>query len=100
MVGRDKKDPSRRLTVALLLLVILHARRATAAPGPVRLEIAEPVGRSALEQGVSTAVRDATAKLEDAGCRQVFSDFRDASGRTIQENLEASGQTAQSYLTG
>jgi hypothetical protein len=36
--------------------------------------------------------------LEKEECRKVFSDFRDAEGRTLQEKLDALGQTPAEYL--
>ena len=40
----------------------------------------------------------AAALLESEACRQVFSDFTDAEGRTLQEKLDALGQTPAEYL--
>jgi hypothetical protein len=47
---------------------------------------------------VKMAVLEAHRRLEEPRCRQIFADFRDASGRTLQENLDEIGQTGQSYL--
>jgi hypothetical protein len=44
------------------------------------------------------AARAALERLERPECRKVLSDFRDASGRTIQENLDLLGDTPRSYL--
>ena len=41
----------------------------------------------------------AAERLERPECRQVLSDFRDASGRTMQEKLDALGDTPRHYLT-
>jgi len=40
----------------------------------------------------------AAALLEGESCRQVFSDFRDVEGRTLQEKLDDLGQTPAEYL--
>jgi len=53
-----------------------------------------PTTRFALER----AVRGAMGRLERPECRRVLSDFRDASGRTIQENLDLLGETPRGHL--
>jgi hypothetical protein len=40
----------------------------------------------------------ARQRLAQPQCQRVFSEFKDARGRTLQENLDAQGQTAASYL--
>jgi hypothetical protein len=68
-----------------------------ATAGPVRAVDRFALGAwdgAAVERARSGAVR----RLQDANCQRVFSDFRDARGRTIQENLEDSGMTAAEYL--
>jgi hypothetical protein len=44
------------------------------------------------------AVMGARQRLAQPQCQQVFSEFKDAAGRTLQEKLDAQGQTAASYL--
>jgi hypothetical protein len=44
------------------------------------------------------AVRLASLWLAAERCREVFSDFRDAKGRTLAEDLQAAGQTGSGYL--
>jgi hypothetical protein len=44
------------------------------------------------------AFMGARQRLARPECQQVFSEFKDASGRTLQEKLDAQGQTAASYL--
>jgi hypothetical protein len=44
------------------------------------------------------AIAHATKKLENPRCREVFSDFRDRMGRTLLENLEASGLDGPAHL--
>lgn len=51
-----------------------------------------------LNSVVQMAAFEAHRRLESPECREVFSDFRDESGRTLQENLDSIGRTAQSYL--
>ena len=47
---------------------------------------------------VKMAVFEAHRRLATEPCREIFGDFRDASGRLLQERLDAIGQTGQSYL--
>jgi hypothetical protein len=47
---------------------------------------------------VRNAVLGAFDSLGGSRCQKIFSDFRDASGQTLQEKLDALGQTGQSYL--
>jgi hypothetical protein len=51
-----------------------------------------------LIEAVSKAVQGATLKLREEQCNQVFSDFRDGKGRTLQENLQDRAETGQSFL--
>src|SRR5260370_34447302 len=44
------------------------------------------------------AVMGARQRLAQPECQQVVSEFKDASGRTLQERLDAQGQTAASHL--
>ena len=47
---------------------------------------------------VHSAIEGAFRRLASPACGQIFTDFTDAYGRTLQENLDATGQTGQSYL--
>ena len=53
-----------------------------------------PMTRFALEG----AARGAMDRLDREECRLVLSDFRDSAGSTIEERLEALGETPRSYL--
>jgi len=44
------------------------------------------------------AVVGAHRRLEQPACRGLFAEFSDASGRTLQENLDALGETGGTYL--
>jgi hypothetical protein len=44
------------------------------------------------------AVMRARRRLEQPECQSLFSEFKDASGRTLEANLEPFGQTAAGYL--
>jgi len=49
---------------------------------------------------VERAARGALHRLERPECAEVLSDFRDASGHTIQERLDRLNETPRGYLTG
>src|SRR5262249_57626572 len=51
-----------------------------------------------LNSVVAVAALEAHRRLGDPGCREIFSEFRDGSGRPLQERLDALGQNPQSYL--
>ena len=95
---RDEKDRYSRLFLLFGLSTLLTTANLRAASGPARLELAPSDVATPLEQGVSKAVRTAAAKLSDPACQQVFSDFRDSAGRTMQENLDAASQSPRGYL--
>ena len=62
-----------------------HPLRSHMPPGP---------GLTALQKAVAGARR----RLERPACQALFSEFRDLSGRRLQENLDALGQTPATYL--
>jgi hypothetical protein len=51
-----------------------------------------------LIEAVSKAVQAATLKLQEQQCNQVFSDFRDNKGRTLQQDLLDRGETGSTFL--
>jgi hypothetical protein len=51
-----------------------------------------------LGPAVRYAIAGAARLLADQNCRQIFLDFRDASGRTLQRRLEAVGQDGAGFL--
>jgi hypothetical protein len=51
-----------------------------------------------LIEAVGKAVRKASLELQEAQCNRIFSDFRDGSGRTLQQNLQDRGETGQTLL--
>lgn len=56
------------------------------------------VPASAGKAAVHWAVRGARQRLEKPECQRLFSEFSDASGRTLQENLDALGKSGADYL--
>jgi hypothetical protein len=69
-----------------------------------RLEAARPPARphralNVFDQGVIERVRGrAAARLDNAECRTLLSEFKDRHGRTLEENLEPFGVSASQYL--
>jgi hypothetical protein len=47
---------------------------------------------------VRRALANARARLADPGCRQLFSEFADPSGRPLQDSLDALQQQPEEYL--
>ena len=79
---------------ALLLAASVSRAQETAGPSPA-LPTLHPRGLNAI---VRMAVIEAHRRLGNPQCQQIFSDFDDASDRTLKAKLEEIGQTGQSYL--
>jgi hypothetical protein len=47
---------------------------------------------------IQDAGRSAAERLSEPGCARVFSDFKDAGGRTLQERLDALGRSGHAHL--
>lgn len=82
------------LAPALLESADAPARPASSDEGGVIVRRADGLTVRTLQD----AVRLASSWLAATRCQQVFSDFRDAHGRTLAENLQATGQTGSGYL--
>jgi len=54
--------------------------------------------RPALTPAVRLAILRARVALENPVCQQIFLDFHDTSGRSLQDRLDSLGETAQTYL--
>lgn len=69
-------------------------------PSPARLVVPSPVriGDPFTATVVRSALKGAAKRLEHPRCQQVFGDFRDGEGRTLQENLLELGETGGSYM--
>jgi len=87
------RRPHRQAVVALWLALGLSSGTAAAASLDKALALAGMQGRT-LDRARARAV----ALLQNEACRAVFTDFRDAEGRTLQEKLDAAGQTPAEYL--
>jgi len=99
MSGRDARSHTRRIVSLLTLtFLFLRAQDAFSESRAPRVEINDPAALSGLSEPVWNAVRDARSKLSESACSQIFTDYRDAGGRTLQANLDALGRTGQSYV--
>jgi hypothetical protein len=87
-----------RIVTAVVLLLMLKSEGALAGAEEPRVTVGDPAALSGLHAIVSRAILDARAKLAGAECSQIFSEFRDAEGRTLKENLDASGRSGVDYL--
>lgn len=95
-IERDGAAPKASAAVVVLLAALSGVPAAAAEPTPVFRNQVDAMTRAALERAGEGALR----RLQDPECQQVFSDFRDAEGRPLQEKLEATGQTGAGYLSG
>jgi hypothetical protein len=92
---RDERSRHRRLGTILVLALIIGVEEAFAGDAAGSTEVA---GASPLPSVVLRAVRDAAAKLETSACQEVFSDFRDAAGNTLQKRLDTLEVSGAGYL--
>lgn len=94
MVNRDGR--SRRHLPAFILLVLI-ARVEGALADDAGKDAAAPQWKQ--NPSVARAIDRASSMLSSAGCREVFSDFRDAAGNKIQDNLDGLGLNGLAYLS-
>lgn len=97
MSGRDERNRTPGIVTVLALALTLGAADALAGGDATRIEVGD-AAVAGINGIVAVAVRDAIARLSVDGCARIFSDYRDASGRTLQDNLKALGQTGPGYL--
>jgi hypothetical protein len=98
MAGRDEKDCSRKAGVLFLLTLAFGLSEDLTGHEAPRLQLQDASSQSGLEVAVARAIQSASDKLSTQACQEVFSDFRDAAGRTLKSNLSTVGHTGQSYL--
>jgi hypothetical protein len=94
MESRDGRARSDRWLTVFLFASILGA-------GALRGESPPPAPGAPgqkLHPLLGSAIAAAASKLASPECQGIFSDFRDASGRTLQENLNSLGQDGLGYL--
>jgi hypothetical protein len=81
----------------ILLILFLGTSRETR-PGDDGFTLRSLLPPGAQHAALRRAVMGARERLARPECQRLFSEFKDASGRTLQENLDAQGQTAASYV--
>jgi len=79
-----------------LILSLGASREARAHDDGLGLRSQMPSG--AQHRALRRAFMGARQRLARPECQRVFSEFKDASGRTLREKLDAQGQTAADYL--
>lgn len=97
MEGRRLRNRGLALAGALALfpLSAAAAPAADAAAEPrVRVLLRDPFGRESLRH----AALGAAGRMADRQCRDVFSDFEDAEGRSLQSRLDQQGRTPADWL--
>lgn len=75
----------------------------SSSPAGARTSERPPVLRSQVKnhvtaQALERALPGAAQKLADPKCAELLVEFKDATGRTLRQNLEALGQTPSGYL--
>ena len=85
------KKGSRASDLAVLFSAILLAATRATAGAPLTL-----TGWDA--RAVETARAGAVKRLASEECRKLFTDFRDAEGRSLQQNLEEWGASPAEYI--
>jgi len=100
--GRPADTVRRALALAVLAGVVAAAAHAETrdslpAAGEPNLTIPFFVERK-LGGGMQPSLEEAARRLSDSRCQDLLTDFADGSGRRLDENLHAIGQTMPAYL--
>lgn len=100
MANVAKGRQVRTLAVTVVLAVSAAVALGSDAPVPADANAAlrVQIGNRMTAEAVRAAIRGASLRLEQPECRRIVSDFTDASGRNLQDSLEALGQTPAGYL--
>jgi hypothetical protein len=97
VASRSSNSAARWLWILLVLDRVTALGQSEASPALARTSVLGHRDPRLIE-AVSKAVQGATLKLQEQRCNQVFSDFRDGEGKTLQQNLQDRGETGQSFL--
>jgi len=97
--GRRGLRAAAGLAVVAALAAPLAAETGTSLPasGAPTLGIPFFVDRR-LGAGLNDSLEEAARRLSDSRCQEVLADFADGSGRRLDENLHAIGQSMPAYL--
>ena len=98
MSRRDEKGRPGKPGLLLSFVLALAAPVRLSGSEPARLQLQAADNRSGLETTLGRAIQSASQKLSTSACQQVFSDFRDSAGQTLQQNLDAGGHTGEAHL--
>lgn len=90
-------DIRRGVACSIFVILSLGEPRETR-PGDDGSALRSLMPPGAQHAALRRAFMGAQRRLTRPECQQVFSGFKDASGRTLQEKLDAQGVTAASYL--
>jgi hypothetical protein len=85
------------LCAALVVPPTPSAREATAGKD-TRTTLRSNIERNGERKALAGALEGAMRRLERPACHRIFEDFQDASGRSLQEGLDAIGQDGPSFL--
>ncbi|HTY41869.1 MAG TPA: hypothetical protein VMH79_08365 [Thermoanaerobaculia bacterium] len=98
MPTRDEGSRQRRFGAFLILVLLMRSDDAGGSDGSESSETIVVARAEALPASLVAAVKNAAARLGSPGCREIFSDFHDGQGNTLQQNLDALGVTGAFYL--
>lgn len=103
MWGRGELGACLRFGVVHALVLLAPAGSGSAQTGRPSIAVAESSLRTTLQGkreilAFRRAAAGALRRLESPKCQRLFSEFRDRSGRTLQEELDALGQTPASFM--
>jgi hypothetical protein len=91
MRGSEGRREAFRVACLVASLAVVTGDAASADESRVRL-------KGASGMAVRRAIEGALLRLQEPGCQQVFSDFKDRAGRPLQANLDALGVTPETYV--
>ena len=87
-----------RVVCSVFVVILCLGESRVTRPGDDSVALRSLMPPGAQHAALRRAVMGARQRLARPECLQVFSEFKDESGRTLQEKLDAQGQTAASYL--
>lgn len=87
-----------QLCLAVIIGVCLEARTVRAAEPVQGTLFKVRIANRATADGVERSLVGASRRLSDPRCQSVLAEFKDTSGSTLAERLEATGRTPQEHL--
>ncbi|HYU41472.1 MAG TPA: hypothetical protein VEQ84_04935 [Vicinamibacteria bacterium] len=80
--------------VLLVLATSMGIAEPRAVPSVIRVRLGGRYDAGTVQRSLDRA----RARLEKPGCRRLFTDFQDASGRSLQEALDRAGESGAEHL--